>query len=122
MQWRVYGGLELERPDRTSGQRLLEQAHRTLDLGAVPRSPILLREGDESLLDHAGGRACIAQQHQREQPGRLGVSRQCPVQSLREPDGVLRETGVHEIRTSRERGPGREDEVQDGAHRVQPTG
>jgi hypothetical protein len=67
-----------------------EQALGLLERGRVPQRPVLIVEGDQSAGAVLPGLAASAvQQHQREQPGGLGVARHEPVQLPAEPDGLV---------------------------------
>ena len=80
-------------------QRGFDQRRALVDLRAVPARPVLLLEQhDVARLVQAGRAPRVVQQHEREQPLRLGVRRQQLDQHAPEPDGLLAQLVPHQPR------------------------
>ena len=110
-------GLQLVRAGFAAGQRAVEYARPLGDQGAVPPGPVLLGERHRpSVVVAPRRRPRVVQQHQREQPGRLGVRGQQPVQQPAQPDRLVAQLVADQPGAARGREPLIEDEVDDRAH------
>ena len=86
------GRLELVRADRAVRQRALDERDALVDEVAPPQRAVLLRQRDQRPRRVETGRPPrVGEQHQREQPRHLGVTRQQVVQPPGEPDRLLRQ-------------------------------
>ena len=118
------GGLQLVRPHclPPAAQRPGDQGHPLGDQGLIPAAAILLGEGDQ-FPARAGARRApgLGQQHQRQQPGHLGIAGQQPAQPAGQPDRLTGQIRAGQLVTLGRRVPLVEDQVQHVQHRAEPV-
>ena len=88
-----------------------------VDHRAVPPRPVLIAQEHEVALDRAGRHPRLAEQHQRQQPRRLGLVGHQLDERTSEPDRLAPQRGP--FRTVE---PGVVDQVQDRQDRPEPVG
>ncbi len=119
---RVDGCLDLVRAGLAAAQALPDQRLALRDELPVPPAAVLVGQQHQAALRRGAGRAPgLRQQHQREQPGHLGLVRHQPGQQPAEPDRLGAQVGPDQLVTGAGRVSLVEDQVHHGQHRAEPA-
>jgi hypothetical protein len=118
----VDGRLDLVRAGLAAAQALPDQGLPFRDELLVPPAAVLVGQQHQVTARRGAGRAPgLRQQHEREQPGHLGLIGHQPGQQPAEPDGLGAQAGPGQLVTGAGRVALAEDQVEHGQHGAKPA-